>query len=77
MSCSDLLYLKGQAVNKELGREVIKTLPDTFELAGRNDKLLYWKDIKIGDLSIGYLNVPQEKKALFDKAIESFRRKKK
>jgi hypothetical protein len=42
--------------------------------SGMNDKALYWKKILVvGIGTIGYDNVPQEKKELFDKSLETLR----
>jgi hypothetical protein len=53
----------------------VTVLPDTFELSGMNSKSLFWKDIKIGKVSIGYDNVPKEKKELFDKSLKTLKMK--
>ena len=60
-----------QEVNQLLGKTEVK--PKRFELSGQNQKLLYWKDIQINNVSIGYVNVPIEQKELFDKSIESLK----
>ena len=60
-------------INTLLGKEYLKTLPDTVELSGMNEKHLYWKDIKIKQVTIGYNNVPEEKKELYDKSLKSFK----
>ena len=60
-------------INELLGKNKIIILPDTFELSGLNNKSLFWKDIKIGKISIGYDNVPKEKKELFDKSLKTLR----
>ena len=59
-------------VNAILGKQFLAVLPDTFELSGYRDSL-YWKDIKIGKISIGYINVSKEKKKLFDKSLKTFK----
>lgn len=64
-------------VNKMLGKEVMKTLPDTFKLSGKDKNDLFWKDIKYGEISIGYVNVPKEKKEVFDKSLETFKKRRK
>jgi hypothetical protein len=53
----------------------VTVLPDIFELSGMNSKSLFWKDIKIGKVSIGYDNVPKEKKELFDKSLKTLKMK--
>jgi hypothetical protein len=50
-------------------------LPDTFELSGLNAKGLYWKDIYLNGISVGYDNVPLEKKELFDNCLKSIKMK--
>lgn len=64
-----------KAVNELLGKIQVAVLPDTFELSGVNSKSLFWKDIKIGEVSIGYNNVPKEKKELFDKSLKTLKMK--
>lgn len=48
---------------------------DTFYLEGKDDKNLFWKECFYRDITIGYMNVPNEKKEIFDKAISSLRKK--
>ncbi len=60
-------------INQTLGREVVKALPDTFELSGIDNNSLYWKDIKVGEISIGYQKVPKEKKELFDESLKTLK----
>lgn len=60
-------------VNELLENDKIMGLPDTFELSGKNNKSLFWKDIKIGGISIGYANVLNEKKELYDKSLKTFK----
>ena len=62
-------------VNELLRKNQITILPDTFELSGVNSKSLFWKDIKIGKVSVGYDNVPKEKKELFDKSLKTLKMK--
>jgi len=50
----------------------LPVVPYRFELSGQDEDGLYWKDIKYGNISIGYLRVPSAKKEVFDKALESF-----
>lgn len=60
-------------INEILGKPFIAVLPDTLQLSGTNSKSLFWKDIKIGKLSIGYCNVPKERKCLFDKSLKTIK----
>ena len=52
-----------------------KIVSDTLELYGINVNGLFWKDIKIGNISIGYNNVSEEEKIIYDKAINTFKKK--
>lgn len=68
--------------NKELTKELnetlskkglkeLKIMPDTFELSGMGRNDLYWKDIYIGNISIGYKNVAKQWKDKYDKALRT------
>jgi hypothetical protein len=59
--------------NKLLKETGQKVYPDTVELSGINEKSLYWKDVRIKQISIGYCNVPKEKKEIFDKALKTLK----
>jgi len=50
-----------------------QSLRDTFKLEGKDSKGLYWKEVFIGKICIGYHKVKNEKKDAFDKAIASFK----
>ena len=63
-------------INRALGEEVMKIIPDTLELSGIDADSLYWKDIYIDGISIGYLKVPKEKKELYDKCLRTFKMEK-
>lgn len=60
-------------INQLLGKESVKVLPDTLELTGIDRNSLYWKDIKVGKISIGYQKVPEEKKELFDNVLKTLK----
>ena len=60
--------------NKETGGEHIRIRPDTFELSGKDKDSLYWKDIKIKAISIGYAKVTEDRKEIFDKALTTLRK---
>lgn len=47
---------------------------DTIRNYGRDKRSLYWSEYILGDVVVGYLNVPKERKAEFDKAITSIAR---
>ncbi len=62
------------AVNKSLAekkRPLLPVAPDYYELSGTDANGLYWKDIKIGKISVGYLNVPEDQKQSFDNALST------
>jgi hypothetical protein len=61
-------------LNNFWGREYYKVWPDTLELSGKDSDSLYWKDIKIGDVSVGYLKVSAKKKKLYDKSLQTLRK---
>jgi hypothetical protein len=63
-----------EELNDFLGREYYKVWPDTLELSGKDGDSLYWKDIKIGDISVGYLKVSEKKKKIFDKSLRTLRK---
>ncbi len=44
---------------------------DTLLLEGQDDKNLHWKEIFLGNVIVGYMNVPEDKKKLFDKSLNS------
>lgn len=48
---------------------------DTLIFEGRNYRNNFWKELIIGEINIGYLNVPKEKKSVFDHAINSIGRR--
>lgn len=60
-------------INQFLDSTIIIPLPDTIELKGVQANGLFWKDYKIGNVSVGYVNVPIENKSTFNKAINSIR----
>ncbi len=64
-------------INQLIAKEIINPLPDMFELSGQLKNGLFWKDIKIGQISIGYVNVQAEKVFLFDKTISTLRKTRK
>lgn len=48
---------------------------DTLTLQGKDKLGRYWKNKKLKEVSIGYLNVPKSRKAAFDKALSSIKMK--
>ncbi|PUV22501.1 hypothetical protein [Sphingobacterium athyrii] len=61
-------------VNRSIGIEVAKVLPDTFELLGVDKEGKYWKDVKIGKTTVGYSKVPEGKVPIYERVLSSFRR---
>lgn len=62
------------AVNKSLAEKqlpLLPVVPDFYELSGTDARGLYWKDIKKGNISVGYLNVPESQKQNFDNALKT------
>ncbi len=56
---------------EELGREYrLKTII----LEGKTKNGHYWKDVRLGVLSIGYVGVSEKRKAEFEKALNSLKR---
>lgn len=47
------------------------TLTDIIKSSGKN-KDLYWLEYVLGDIVIGYVNVPKNRKVEFDNVISSF-----
>ena len=47
---------------------------DTLTLSGIDSTGLYWKNITIGEVHIGYKYVPKYKKILFDSALKTMRK---
>lgn len=64
---------KNQEARRIRTRAILEN--DTFNLEGIGDKNLFWKECFYKDITIGYMNVPNEEKEIFDKAINSLRKK--
>lgn len=58
-------------VNKTIGYNVIKNRTDTLDISGHDTKGLLWRDIIIGNICVGYKDVKDSNKQLFDIAIKS------
>ena len=56
-----------------ISRSII--LVDTIKNSGKDRNNLYWLEYVLGDVVIGYVNVPEEQKEQFEKAIASLDRK--
>jgi hypothetical protein len=84
-SDSSIIYitdnnLSGSSLNGSnklsIGIEIIsKKLNDTIELSGKQKDNKCWKESFFDEIVIGYLNVPENKKVEFDKAIASIIRR--
>ena len=61
-----------ESIYEQYGKEVLLNLPDTFELSGENSDSLCWRDILIGNISLGYVNVPINKKKFYDHCLDSY-----
>ena len=46
-------------------------LMDSLTLGGRDGKGLFWRDIKMKLICVGYVNVPEDRKEIFDDALKS------
>lgn len=62
-------------VDKSEGKKVPLPLPETVDFIGIDMNNNYWKERKIKNTYIGYLNVAKEQKAFYDKILDSFRSK--
>lgn len=51
-----------------------KSLRDTIEILGIQKNGLYWKEKIMGDVMIGYINVPKSKQKIFDEIYKSIRK---
>lgn len=60
--------------NKKMGylSVIMPQAPYNMSFSGKDEHGLYWKDIKYGDISIGYTGVSEENKLLFDAALDLF-----
>lgn len=50
-----------------------KSFNDSLILEGKDANGLYWKEVFIGRICIGYYKVKEDRKEAFDKAIKSFK----
>lgn len=48
---------------------------DTLRNQGVQENGLFWKEYVLGDIAIGYLNVSKKNKELFDKSVESVKKR--
>ena len=61
-----------ESIYEQYGKEVLLNLPDTFELSGESSNSLCWRDILVGNISLGYVNVPINKKKFYDHCLDSY-----
>jgi hypothetical protein len=52
-----------------------ETLMDTIKNSGTNKNKLYWLEFVLGDVVVGFVDVPEEQKEEFEKAILSLNKK--
>lgn len=60
---------------KDNGLFVQKLNNDTLYIEGLQENDLYWKECKLGRVTVGYVNVSKENKQLYDKALNSLKKK--
>lgn len=79
-SVNDSIYLLrfqnvplAEDVNKALGFKLVTIRPDTLDISGQDSVGLFWRDVIIRDKCIGYKNVKESNKLLFDNAVNSLR----
>lgn len=51
---------------------IMPSAPYNMVFSGKDEQGLYWKDIKYGEVSIGYTSVSEENKYFFDAALDLF-----
>ena len=82
---SSTIYLTNDEVGSVLNYDNIKKISDkqqtgklfvdTLSLEGQTEEGLYWKEIKLDEISVGYVNVPPDKKERYEQALSTIRRK--
>ena len=65
---SNITYEFIEATGKSSERFFLR---DTMTLSGKNKNGKYWKDIKICQFCVGYSNVTEDNKEMFDRALKS------
>jgi len=71
----------GSALNRyklqKYGRDIALRInvSDTLTLEGIQSDKRYWKEKKIDKVVIGYMNIPKEKIAIFDKVLSSLNKR--
>ncbi|RFS19409.1 hypothetical protein DVR12_22505 [Chitinophaga silvatica] len=65
-------YELSKAIAQLQGKEYVR---EDMMLEGINSQKLYWKDMRIGFISVGYNNVPASQKDKFDSSLKSFSKK--
>lgn len=61
-----------ESLYEQYGKELLYNLPYTFELSGESSDSLCWRDILVGNISLGYVNVPINKKKFYDHCLDSY-----
>jgi len=82
---SSIIYLTNDEAGSALNYDNIqkisdkqqtgKLFVDTLSLEGQTKEGLYWKEVKLDEISIGYVNVPPDKKERYEQALSTIRRK--
>lgn len=66
-------YYNIEDANKQDSLLYIISVGETLILSGIDENGLYWKNHQYDRYSIGYKNVHKEKKAIYDKSVDSFK----
>ncbi|HKK74470.1 MAG TPA: hypothetical protein VJ953_05320 [Saprospiraceae bacterium] len=48
---------------------------DTLDVSGIQQNEHFWREVILGDIVIGYVNVPEKSKELFDRSLESLNKR--
>lgn len=82
---SSIIYLTNDEAGSALNYDNIqkisdkqqtgKLFVDTLSLEGQTEEGLYWKEVKLDEISVGYINVPPDKKEQYEQALSTIRRK--
>lgn len=82
---SSIIYLTNDEAGSALNYDNIqkisdkqqtgKLFVDTLSLEGQTKEGLYWKEVKLDEISVGYVNVPPDKKEQYERALSTIRRK--
>ena len=82
---SSIIYITNDANGSALNYDNIQSISDkvqtgklfvdTLFLEGLTESNFLWKEIKLTEICVGYVNVPPDKKESYDKALASITRK--